>query len=157
MGAYCGAMVGLNSMSSMLYGAITGCILSIEVLRKSFVLWDSDDWAIVFFIHFVETDSIILNERIERLSSHSTVCRNGKSMLKIPNKRFTGKNIVDTLWNGPTCSICLQDFQKGEMVGSLPPCRHIFHPSCISQWFIGHSSCLLCRKTPFMLEKVDCT
>jgi hypothetical protein len=53
MGAYCGAMVGLNSMSSLLHGAITGCILSIEVLRKSFVLWDSDDWAIVFFIHFV--------------------------------------------------------------------------------------------------------
>lgn len=53
MGAYCGAMVGLNSMSSLLHGAITGCILSIEVFRKSFVLWDSDDWAIVFFIHFV--------------------------------------------------------------------------------------------------------
>ncbi|KAL9395468.1 hypothetical protein Peur_009721 [Populus x canadensis] len=128
-----------------------------EVFRKSFALWDSDDGEIGFFIHFVETDSIILNERIERLCSHSTVCRNGKSMLKIPNKRFTGKNIVDTLWNGPTCSICLQDFQKGEMVGSLPPCRHIFHPICISQWFIGHSSCQLCRKTPFMLEKVDCT
>ncbi|KAG5222441.1 NEP1-interacting protein [Salix suchowensis] len=143
LGAYCGAMVGLKSKSSFLHGAkvgaIMGCVLSIEFCRKAFSLWDSDDCAIGIFIHLVQ----ILNERIERLSAHST--------------RHTGKNIADTLWNGPTCSICLQEFQKGEMVCSLPPCRHIFHSSCISEWFIGHSTCPLCRKTPYMLENVDCT
>jgi hypothetical protein len=48
-----------------------------------------------------------LNERIERLSS-TTICSNGLSMLKIENKRLANKNFVDTLWNGPSCPICLQ-------------------------------------------------
>ncbi|KAF9686676.1 hypothetical protein SADUNF_Sadunf02G0014100 [Salix dunnii] len=110
LGAYCGALVGLNSKSSFLHGAkvgaIMGCVLSIEFFRKAFVLWDSDDWAIGIFIHLVQ----ILNERIKRLSAHSTVCSNGKSMLKITDKRHTGKNIADSLRNEPTCSICLQVF-----------------------------------------------
>ncbi|KAJ6684705.1 NEP1-INTERACTING PROTEIN-LIKE 2 [Salix purpurea] len=159
LGAYCGAMVGLKSKSSFLHGAkvgaIMGCVLSIEFLRKAFSLWDSDDCAIGIFIHLVSDFVQILNERIERLSAHNTVCSNGKSMLKITNKRHTGKNTADTLCNGTTCSICLQEFQQGEMVCSLPPCRHIFHSSCINEWFIGHSTCPLCRKTPFMLENVD--
>ncbi|KAJ6708686.1 hypothetical protein OIU74_009906 [Salix koriyanagi] len=57
LGAYCGAMVGLKSKSSFLHGAkvgaIMGCVLSIEFLRKAFSLWDSDDCAIGIFIHLV--------------------------------------------------------------------------------------------------------
>jgi uncharacterized membrane protein YdjX (TVP38/TMEM64 family) len=59
LGAYAGAVVGLKSKSSLLHGAavgaIMGCILSFEIFRKSFVLWDSDDWAIDTFIHFVSS------------------------------------------------------------------------------------------------------
>ncbi|CAK7346123.1 unnamed protein product [Dovyalis caffra] len=57
LGAYSGAVVGLKSKSSLLHGitvgAVMGCVLSVEILRKSFVLWDSDDWATGCFIHFV--------------------------------------------------------------------------------------------------------
>ncbi|KAL3593022.1 hypothetical protein D5086_011662 [Populus alba] len=56
LGAYAGAVVGLKSKSSFLHGAavgaIMGCLLSIEIFRKSLLLWDSDDWAIDSFIHF---------------------------------------------------------------------------------------------------------
>ncbi|KAJ6938307.1 hypothetical protein NC651_004889 [Populus alba x Populus x berolinensis] len=121
LGAYCGARVGLNSMSSLLHGAIMGAFFPLKFLENHLFFGILMIGQLVLHsFRKLKTDSIILNERIERLSSHSTVCRNGKSMQKIPNKRFTGKNIVDTLWNGPTCSICLQDFQKGEMVCSLP-------------------------------------
>ncbi|KAB5557720.1 hypothetical protein DKX38_008629 [Salix brachista] len=158
LGAYAGAVVGLKSKSSFLrgaaVGAIMGCILSVEIFRKSFVLWDSDDWATGCFVHFIQTGSNILNERIERLSS-VTICSSGSSILKIPNKILANRNLVDTLWYGPSCPICLQDFHLGEMFCSLPRCRHTFHPHCIGQWFIEHISCPLCRTIPCLVENVD--
>uniref|UniRef100_A0A6N2LNH8 RING-type domain-containing protein n=1 Tax=Salix viminalis TaxID=40686 RepID=A0A6N2LNH8_SALVM len=158
LGACAGAVVGLKSKSSLLrgaaVGAIMGCILSVEIFRKSFALWDSDDWATGCFVHFIQTGSNILNERIERLSS-ATICSNGSSTLKIPNKILASRNLVDTLWYGPSCPICLQDFHLGEMFCSLPRCRHTFHPHCIGQWFIEHISCPLCRTIPCFVENVD--
>lgn len=44
----------------------------------------------------------------------------------------------------PTCSICLMDVAQ-DQDGILVPCGHIFHESCIMQWFNLHNSCPVCR------------
>lgn len=44
-----------------------------------------------------------------------------------------------------TCAICVDEFTDGERVKKLP-CDHIFHPTCIDEWLINHSSlCPLCK------------
>ncbi|KAL9112963.1 MAG: hypothetical protein Q9227_002828 [Pyrenula ochraceoflavens] len=43
------------------------------------------------------------------------------------------------------CSICTEDFTKGEDVRILP-CKHKFHPACVDPWLLNVSgTCPLCR------------
>jgi Ring finger domain len=43
------------------------------------------------------------------------------------------------------CSICTEDFHKGEEVRVLP-CNHKFHPECVDPWLLNVSgTCPLCR------------
>ncbi|XP_062224595.1 NEP1-interacting protein 1-like [Phragmites australis] len=51
----------------------------------------------------------------------------------------------DDLAGGETCSVCLEDVRGGEMVRSLPECRHLFHVGCIDVWLHSHATCPLCR------------
>ncbi|CAJ1890488.1 unnamed protein product [Sphenostylis stenocarpa] len=43
------------------------------------------------------------------------------------------------------CSICLGQWEDGDMVRSLPSCNHVFHKSCIDAWFTDHANCPVCR------------
>ncbi|KAL8852953.1 MAG: hypothetical protein Q9221_002203 [Calogaya cf. arnoldii] len=47
--------------------------------------------------------------------------------------------------NGLACSVCTDDFTKGQDVRVLP-CNHKFHPECIDPWLLNVSgTCPLCR------------
>ncbi|KAL5313084.1 hypothetical protein ACEPPN_019511 [Leptodophora sp. 'Broadleaf-Isolate-01'] len=47
--------------------------------------------------------------------------------------------------DGLRCSICVEDFAKGEDIRVLP-CNHKFHPNCIDPWLLNISgTCPLCR------------
>lgn len=61
----------------------------------------------------------------------------------IPAFVFTSLDEV----NNESCSICLCNFELGEMLTSLP-CdkKHSFHSSCIRQWLERQNSCPLCQK-----------
>ncbi|KAI9828947.1 MAG: hypothetical protein M1819_006446 [Sarea resinae] len=46
---------------------------------------------------------------------------------------------------GLVCSICTDDFIKGQDIRVLP-CKHMFHPECIDPWLLNVSgTCPLCR------------
>ena len=47
----------------------------------------------------------------------------------------TGTAAVD---NGLACSVCVEDFEKGQDVRVLP-CKHRFHPECIDPWLLNVS------------------
>ena len=47
--------------------------------------------------------------------------------------------------NLPQCSVCIGDFEEGEMLRQLP-CQHVFHQSCIDPWMASHSTCPNCRQ-----------
>ena len=42
------------------------------------------------------------------------------------------------------CIICMEDFQNGDDVIYLP-CLHVFHTTCILEWFKGHNDCPVCK------------
>ncbi|KAK8834556.1 hypothetical protein M9Y10_011915 [Tritrichomonas musculus] len=42
------------------------------------------------------------------------------------------------------CSICLDQFEEGTNIIILP-CKHAFHPDCLSPWLKIHSECPSCR------------
>ncbi|XP_076917350.1 E3 ubiquitin-protein ligase ATL31-like [Bidens hawaiensis] len=43
------------------------------------------------------------------------------------------------------CTVCLADMEDGDTVRLLPNCKHLFHVKCIDEWFVGHTSCPVCR------------
>jgi hypothetical protein len=43
------------------------------------------------------------------------------------------------------CSICLEEFSRGETVCELP-CKHIFHDACVREWLRREATCPVCRK-----------
>lgn len=54
-------------------------------------------------------------------------------------------DLVANADNGLACSVCTDDFAKGQDVRVLP-CNHKFHPECIDPWLLNVSgTCPLCR------------
>lgn len=59
-----------------------------------------------------------------------------------PNPEATEATNTD---NGLACSVCTDDFVKGQDIRVLP-CNHKFHPECIDPWLLNVSgTCPLCR------------
>ena len=42
------------------------------------------------------------------------------------------------------CTICLEDFKNGDKTTVLP-CIHLYHTSCIKNWFRTHNDCPICK------------
>ena len=51
--------------------------------------------------------------------------------------------------NLPPCSICLEQYVKGEKI-SILPCQHAFHYDCIVPWLGERNSCCpVCKNCPY--------
>ncbi|KFK39369.1 hypothetical protein AALP_AA3G235900 [Arabis alpina] len=44
-----------------------------------------------------------------------------------------------------SCSICLQDWEEGEVGRKLERCGHTFHMNCIDVWLLKQLTCPICR------------
>ncbi|XP_028774596.1 NEP1-interacting protein 1-like [Neltuma alba] len=155
-------------------GAISGAVFSIEVFESSLVLWQSDESGIGCLLYLIDVIASLLSGRLVRerigpamLSAVQSQmgaveanfeevqnifdtggCKGltGDCVEKIPKITITNDNIIDASGERVSCSVCLQDFQPGETVRSLPHCHHMFHLPCIDKWLFRHGSCPLCRR-----------
>jgi Ring finger domain len=59
--------------------------------------------------------------------------------------------INDDFKTEESCCICLENFNDGENLSSLPQCRHLFHTKCIGLWIVQQSKneCPLCKRKIF--------
>lgn len=46
-----------------------------------------------------------------------------------------------------SCSICLEQYQDGNLLTELPNCGHFFHVECIGRWLRANNQCPLCRRS----------
>lgn len=54
-----------------------------------------------------------------------------------------------------TCTICLSEYQKDEVLRELPCAtgNHIFHAECVDAWLTKNLSCPICRDDPLRKSK----
>ncbi|KAM1447183.1 hypothetical protein ACFXTO_006311 [Malus domestica] len=64
------------------------------------------------------------------------------SMKEQDSKRMDGS--MKDLENELTCSICLEQVNRGDLVRSLP-CLHQFHANCIDPWLRQQGTCPVCK------------
>ncbi|CAI8588540.1 unnamed protein product [Vicia faba] len=159
LGAMTGALIGQETESGFIrgaaVGAISGAVFSIEVFESSLVLWHSDESGIGCLLYLIDVIASLLSGRLVRerigpamlsaVQSQMGAGLSGDSVAKIPKIKITADN-VDASGEKVSCSVCLQDFQLGETVRSLPHCHHMFHLPCIDMWLLRHGSCPLCRR-----------
>ncbi|KAK2968849.1 hypothetical protein RJ640_011595 [Escallonia rubra] len=155
-------------------GAISGAVFSIEVFESSLVLWQSDESGIGCLLYLIDVIASLLSGRLVRerigpamlsavqsqMGAVETTFEEvqnifdtggskglpGDSVAKIPKIIISSDNNIDASGERVCCSVCLQDFQLGETVRSLPHCHHMFHLPCIDKWLVRHGSCPLCRR-----------
>ncbi|XP_042493791.1 NEP1-interacting protein 1-like [Macadamia integrifolia] len=176
LGAVTGALIGQETESGFFrgaaVGAISGAVFSIEVFESSLLLWHSDDSGLGCLLYLIDVIASLLSGRLVRerigpamlsavqsqmgetsfeditsiFETGGTKGLSGDSVQKIPKIKITSLNNEDASGERVSCSVCLQDFQLGETVRSLPHCHHMFHLPCIDEWLIRHGSCPLCRR-----------
>ncbi|KAG2308264.1 hypothetical protein Bca52824_028012 [Brassica carinata] len=174
LGAFTGALIGQETETGFIrgavVGAISGAVFSIDVLESSLLLWQSDDSGLACLLYLIDVIASLLSGRLVRerigpamLSAVQSQMGAMESQFQdqtndifgtVISKGLTGDSldripkvlITDTSGEMLSCSVCLQDFQVGETVRSLPHCHHMFHLPCIDKWLRGHASCPLCRR-----------
>ncbi|GKV10209.1 hypothetical protein SLEP1_g21609 [Rubroshorea leprosula] len=71
-----------------------------------------------------------------------------KILKTIPIKTFSKEKAGGPFYSDQSeCVVCLGELEEGDAIRLLPNCRHmhIFHLSCIDNWFFAHTSCPVCR------------
>ena len=80
------------------------------------------------------------------LSCLNTACHEAESEIIInlrPKVEYSSKFMLKGD-DEKRCSICLDDYEDGEMVEFLD-CFHLFHGDCIDKWLPLSQTCPVCR------------
>ncbi|KAH7544145.1 hypothetical protein ACOSQ2_031104 [Xanthoceras sorbifolium] len=92
----------------------------------------------------------VLISQQSRVINHQAIVPNNKALRQqaleklLPPLVF-GSN-KETLMSCGDCSICLDDYNDGDLCKLFPVCNHMFHLKCIDSWLNNHLTCPVCRK-----------
>jgi len=87
----------------------------------------------------------------EQGASEENIARNPVRLLEDGDDLIHTDNDIDNVdLESPVeavekkCSICLENFRRGEMIRTLP-CFHSYHANCIDPWLRSKSTCPICK------------
>ncbi|XP_076881740.1 NEP1-interacting protein 2-like [Bidens hawaiensis] len=158
VGAAIGALIGfkLNKINflQILKRAALGIVVSHKLFRVTFDHFRHSDHAnsYGYFLRLVDIISNDLKPKPLRdqdnifLTTKVACC---EKLINLATIKISKQNIFDPCGNKTCCSVCLQDFEVGNLAGIFPKCAHKFHPECISRWLLTNNSCPLCRTTVY--------
>ncbi|KAH7298206.1 hypothetical protein KP509_25G032100 [Ceratopteris richardii] len=97
-----------------------------------------------------------IQEWLARVGFEEAVLEDGESLpeqglsrstiRRLPKEVFRSQSTHDrgASSDQEDCSVCLEHFVVGQQLICLP-CKHRFHPNCLSPWLENHAKCPYCR------------
>ena len=82
------------------------------------------------------------------VDGNSGAVEDGEALTKSICDQHTQK--VYTTTTSTTCSICIDEFEEGELVRLLPRCGHAYHTECILPWLTERQGCCPLCKIPVL-------
>ena len=87
------------------------------------------------------TESIRRHLHVLQLDLREQIPLGAEETQRLPMRKYHSKKEASD-----NCVICVDEFIEEDQVRVLP-CNHVFHPQCIDEWLVNHSSlCPLCKK-----------
>lgn len=117
------------------------------VVRRDSDDYDDDDNDDLEIGNGTSTDTLLIQSNMEitntddHTTSSSPVARRQQPLQLQPSTSLNH----DSLSFNAMCSICLEEYEEGEMLRMLP-CHHMFHTECIVPWLTERfPNCPLCK------------
>ncbi|KAF9589020.1 hypothetical protein IFM89_018259 [Coptis chinensis] len=147
IGAVGGAIVGLELFESLFSGDSLSKIGIFGSLVNGKIFWE---WVSPALLKAYQWQTGALETSYQEISDifdvDGTKGISPNYIKKLPDFKFSSSKDMDQYGGQICCSICLQDFNEGNIARRLPNCRHFFHLDCIDGWLVIQGCCPICRE-----------
>lgn len=109
-------------------------------LTRSVLGADYQDYSELLFRDITPEDYDLLLRLDESVRRRSASRKSVDALPRVQSKKVVGE----------VCTVCLEGFRLGDVVLSLPACKHNFHQECVSKWLLQcNRTCPLCNVEVF--------
>jgi hypothetical protein len=173
-GAIAGAVAGYASARGVVRGALTGAVAGATVLLETLgvelpenapesaaesgsysyaVFTDRDGERRVLHLSFSHTMNVsqVLRMIAAREMTFEALTGSGEDVPTSGAPRASEdviaclpRTTVTQTCDG-SCAVCLESYVEGDVVKTVPRCKHAFHANCLDAWLSRRGQCPLCR------------
>jgi len=152
-----------NKFQVVMYELMASVLIAILslMITAGVLFWR---WGESFTVEINREGLLILYSREDDDHIDPNVLLSEEQVLKLPEIQFDAiideecppnKALVQNMCTSIMCSVCIDDFEKGEILRVLP-CGHIYHTDCIIPWLTTRApNCPMCKASIDNSEKRD--